>query len=73
MDALGVPHKDGAVEDLPPTIDEAKLQAGVEKLLGKYPPEEVAVYLNAFYTMNDVRWPNLEATLKTNPKLQFGG
>jgi hypothetical protein len=31
------------------------------------------VYLNAFYTMNDVRWPNLEAMLKEDPRLQFGG
>jgi hypothetical protein len=29
--------------------------------------------LNAFYTMNDVRWPNLERMLKEDPRLQFGG
>jgi hypothetical protein len=73
MDALGIPHKDGAVDDLPATVEEPQLQAAVDKLLAKYPPEEVAVYLNAFYSMNDVRWPNLEAMLKTNPRLQFGG
>jgi hypothetical protein len=73
MDALGVAHKDGAVDDLPAAVEEAKLQAAVEKLLAKYPAEEVAVYLNAFYTMNDVRWPNLESMLKTDPRLQFGG
>jgi hypothetical protein len=49
------------------------LQAAVEKILAKYPPEEVIVYLNAFYTMNDVRWANLEAMLKADPRLQFGG
>lgn len=73
MDALGVAHTDGAVDDLPPTVEEAKLQAAIEKLLAKYPAEEVAVYLNAFYTMNDVRWANLESTLKTDARLQFGG
>ena len=73
LDTLEVTHKDGAVDELPATIDEAKLQAVVEKLLAKYPPEEVAVYLNAFYTMNDVRWPNLESMLKTDARLQFGG
>src|ERR1700722_13003464 len=61
LDALGVPHKDGAVDELPATVDEVKLQGAIEKLLAKYPAEEVAVYLNAFYTMNDVRWPNLES------------
>ena len=57
----------------PPPSRKPKLQAAVEKLLAKYPAEEVAVYLNAFYTMNDVRWPNLEAMLKNDPRLQFGG
>lgn len=73
MDALGIPHKDGAVDDLPPTVEEAKLQAGIDKLLSKYPAEEVIVYLNAFYTMNQIQWPNLETMLKNEPRLQFGG
>jgi hypothetical protein len=73
LDALGVAHKDGAVDDLPASVEDANLQAAVEKILAKYPAEEVAIYLNAFYTMNDVRWPNLESILKTHPQLQFGG
>ncbi len=73
LDALGIPHKDGAVDDLPASVEDAKLTAAVEILLAKYPAEEVAVYLNAFYTMNEVRWPNLESMLKTAPRLQFGG
>lgn len=73
MDALGIPHTNGAVDDLPATVDEAKLKGAVDALLEKYPAEEVAVYLNAFYTMNDVRWPNLEAMLKNDPRLQFAG
>lgn len=72
LNALGVTHKEGAVEELPATMDDAKLSAAVDTLLGKYPAEEVAVYLNAFYSMNDVRWPNLEAMLQNEPKLQFG-
>jgi hypothetical protein len=73
LDALGVAHKDGAVEELPASVEETQLQAAVEKILAKYPAEEVAIYLNAFYTMNDVRWANLESILKTDPRLQFGG
>lgn len=72
LDALSIPHKEGAVEDLPATMDDQKLRAAVDKLLGKYRPEEVAVYLNAFYSMNDVRWPNLETMLQDEPRLQFG-
>jgi hypothetical protein len=73
LDALAIPHKDGAVDDLPATVDDDKLRLAVEGLLAKYPAEETAVYLNAFYTMNDVHWPNLESMLKTDPRLQFGG
>lgn len=73
LNALAVPHKDGAVDDLPASVDDEKLRAAVESLLAKFPAEETAVYLNAFYTMNDVRWPNLESMLKTDSRLQFGG
>jgi len=73
LDNLGVAHKNGAVDELPATMEDAKLQAAADKILAKYPAEEVAVYLNAFYTMNDVRWPNLESMLKSDPRLQFGG
>jgi hypothetical protein len=73
LDALGIPHKDGAVDDLPASVEDAKLAAAVEMLLAKFPAEEAAVYLNAFYTMNEIQWPNLEAMLKTEPRLQFGG
>ena len=72
LDALAIAHQDGAVEDLPATMDDEKLRAAVEKLLSKYPPEEVSVYLNAFFSMNQVRWPNLETMLKDEPRLQFG-
>ena len=72
LDAMGITHKDGAVDDLPETVEDSKLHAAVEKLLAKFPPEEVAVYLHAFYTMNQAHWPNLEAILKTDKRLQFG-
>ncbi len=72
LDALGVDHKDGVVDDLPPTVEDAKLKQAVDKLLGKYPSEEVAVYLNAFYAMNDVSWLNLKNLLQEDSRLQFG-
>jgi len=73
LDKLGIVHKDGAVDNLPATVEDANLKAAADLLLAKYPAEEVSVYLNAFYTMNDVRWPNLEAMLKEDARLQFGG
>jgi len=73
LDALGIVHKEGVVEELPKTMEDAKLQAGVDALLAKYPPEVVAVYLNAFSEMNEVEWPNLKTMLESNARLQVGG
>jgi hypothetical protein len=73
LDALGIVHNEGVVEDLPPTIDDEKLRGGVETLLGKYPPEVVAIYLNAFHEMNEVNWPNLKTLLESDKRLQLGG
>jgi len=73
LDALGVAHKDGVVDDLPASMEDEKLRAAVETLLTKYPPEVVAVYLNAFNDMNEVNWPNLKTTLEADKRLQLGG
>lgn len=73
LDALGIPHKEGVVEDLPASMDDAKLRFAVDTLLAKYPPEVVAVYLNAFNDMNEVEWPNLKTILETEKRLQLGG
>jgi hypothetical protein len=73
LDALGITHKDGVVEDLPKTVEDAKLNAAVDAVLAKHSPEVVAVYLNAFSEMNEVDWPNLKAMLKADSRLQLGG
>jgi hypothetical protein len=72
LDALGIPHQEGVVEDLPASMDDAKLQSAVEGLLAKHPPESVAVYLLAFNEMNQANWPNLKHLLETDPRLQLG-
>ena len=73
LNSLGISHKDGVVDDLPAAVDDAKLAEAVNVLLGKYPPEAVAVYLNAFQEMNEVSWPNLKSMLEQEPRLQLGG
>jgi hypothetical protein len=72
LNALGIAHEEGVVEQIPPTMDDAKLRAAVDALLVKYPPEPVAVYLHAFNEMNEQEWPNLSAMLNTDPRLQLG-
>ena len=71
LDALGVQHKQGAVEGLPPAMEDAKLHAAVDAVLAKHPRENVAVYLNAFNSMNQSGWTNLDAMLKQDARLQF--
>jgi hypothetical protein len=72
LDALGIPHKEGVVDDLPSSVEDEKLRAAADGLLAKFPPEAVAVYLNAFHDMNETNWPNLKAMLEADPRLQLG-
>jgi hypothetical protein len=72
LNALEIPNEQGVVEDLPAAVDDAKLKAAVEVILGKYPPEVVAVYLNAFNDMNTANWPNLKTMLENDARLQLG-
>ena len=72
LDALGIAHQEGVVEDLPPAMDDAKVRAAVDTLLAKYPPEAVSVYLHAFNAMNETEWPGLKTMLDSDPRLQLG-
>ena len=72
LNSLGIEHKDGAVDDLPESVEDEKLDAAIQLLLDKHPPEKVAVYLNAFAEMNEVDWPNLKTALDRESRLQFG-
>lgn len=72
LDALGITHDKGVVENLPESMADDKLKAAVDLLLSKYPAESVALYLNAFNGMNEANWPNLKAMLEGDARLQLG-
>ncbi len=72
LNALDIKNEKGVVENLPESVDDAKLKAAVEILLGKYPHEVVAVYLNAFNDMNEAGWANLKTMLEADSRLQLG-
>jgi hypothetical protein len=72
LNSMGIPNKEGVVDDLPSSMDDAKLKTAVESLLAKYLPEVVAVYLNAFNDMNEANWPNLKTLLESDKRLQVG-
>ncbi len=72
LDALGIKHEEGVVEDLPKEMPDEKLKPAIDTLVAKYPREVVAVYLNAFNDMNGVEWPNLKKLLESDGRLQLG-
>ena len=74
LDALEIKHsEDGTVDDLPAEMPKEKIASAVEKLLGKYPAESVAVYLHAFHEMDSaVKWPALDEILEQEPRLRLG-
>lgn len=71
LDALGIAHKNGVVENLPQEMDEPKLAQAVDQLLAKHPRDVVAVYLNAFNGLNGANWPTLETMLQKDARLQL--
>jgi hypothetical protein len=72
LNSLGIKNEEGVVDDLPESMDDAKLKSAIEVLLAKYPPETVAVYLNAFNDMNEANWANLKTVLESDARLQLG-
>lgn len=73
LDELGIKHENGIVDELPESVDDVRLRGAVEKLLSKYPAENVAVYLHAFNSLNQTNWQNLSTLLETDARLQLGG
>jgi hypothetical protein len=74
MDALDIKHNDkGEVEDMPPSVPEDKLKAGIEALLAKYDVEKVAFYLHTIPALDMAKWPALLQLLSTDKKLWFPG
>lgn len=72
LNALEIKNEEGVVDDLPESVDDAKLKGAIEILAAKYPHETVAVYLNAFNEMNQASWANLKTVLESDPRLQLG-
>ena len=72
LDALKIKHEKGVVETLPEKVDDGDLNRAVGLLLGKHPPEIVALYLRAFHDMNEANWPNLQKMLNEDSRLKLG-
>lgn len=73
LDALGLEHEDGVLEDLPDGVPDDKLRGAIDTILEKHTQEHVAVYLNAFNSMNETSWSNLDELLRNDERLQLHG
>jgi hypothetical protein len=72
LDALDIPHgENGCADAFPPEPKVEVLQQGVERLLEKYDPQLVAVYLRCFNAIDETRWPALEEILQTDARLHL--
>ena len=74
LDAIGIPHdgKGGVDGDIPPTLDPAKVRAGADALLAKFPAEECSVYLNLFQLQQPDGWQAITDVLAAEPRLKLG-
>jgi len=71
LDSIGVKHEQGVVEDFPATLDDSRLNAAVDTLLAAHPREKVILYFNVLHATSGVVWPNLDALLNQDARLQL--
>ena len=72
LDSLGIEHDEhGGIDNLPASPPADKLDAAVDGLLAKHPPEIVAVYLHCFHAMDIAGWPALGAKLDKDERLRL--
>ncbi len=72
-ESLGIPHdgKGSITGDLPETLEDAAMDAGIEKLLQDNSPNLIALYLHVFNMQQEGGWPNLSDRLANHPALVF--
>jgi len=73
LDGLGIEHDgDGAVEDLPETLEAGKVKSAVDALLAKHPAEPVAVYLHMFQLQSPGGWDALGEEIASREEFALG-
>ena len=64
LDALGIKHENGLIEDEGVKPDASKLSGAVAQLNEKFPPEQVSLYLNTLMCQDPETWGELAAAIK---------
>ena len=71
LDAVGIAHEDGQVENLPEDITDEQAKAGTEALLAAHPAEKAAVYLAMFQMQRPEGWSSIAKAIEAEPRLQL--
>jgi hypothetical protein len=61
LDALGIAHENGLIQDDDVTPDPDRVQAAVAAISGRFPKEHVALYLSTLLCQDPGTWGALEA------------
>ena len=65
LDAAGVSHNGkGTAEEFPESVPAAKLEKACALLYGKYPAEEVTLYLKLFPNITGTSWSGLDKQIR---------
>jgi hypothetical protein len=61
LDALGIAHEDGVIQEENVTPDSEKLPQAAVALAQKFPHQDVSLYLNTLLCQDPAAWGALEA------------
>ena len=61
LDALGIAHENGLIQDDGVKPDAAKLGPAAAQLAERFPPEQVSLYLNTLFCQDPATWEGLAA------------
>jgi len=59
LDALGIPHEDGLIQDHDGVPDRAKIAAAAAGLVERFPSGDVSLYLNTLLSQDPETWAAL--------------
>jgi hypothetical protein len=73
LGGFGISHdENGTVQELPPSPPREDLLRVINSLRSRYDSELLAIYLNAFQSMDSEGWETLGALIAEDPALQLG-
>jgi hypothetical protein len=68
LDALGIAHEKGLIQDEAARPDPEKMGAAVESIAGKFPAEDVSLYLNTLMCQDPETWDALSEIMQLRIK-----